>query len=110
MRNAASSIALGGGSAAGGLTVTSGSDAGGVPIFLPAFPAYGRASREPKLTHLSRRTRKNWPSAHRVASAGEAMMSAAMINIGLGREGRFSIRYKTTHSYACGSGTNCYSL
>ena len=63
MRNAASSIALGGGSAAGGLTVTSGSDAGGVPIFLPAFPAYGRASGEPKLTHLSRRTRKNWPCA-----------------------------------------------
>ena len=77
--------------------MTSGSDAGGVSIFLPAFTAYGRASGEPKFTHLSRRTRKNWPCAHRVASAGEATTSAAMINVGLVREGRFSIRNKTTH-------------
>jgi hypothetical protein len=31
-------------------------------------------------------------------------MSAAMINVGLMREGRFSIRNKTAHGYACGSG------
>jgi hypothetical protein len=31
-------------------------------------------------------------------------MSAAMINVGLMKEGRFSIRNKTTHGYACVSG------
>ena len=37
----------------------------------------------------------------RVASAGEAAMSAAMINVGLMRESRFPIRNVTAHAYAC---------
>ena len=60
-----------------------------------AAPAASLSSR------IDRGGRDKIGPAERAASAGEAAMSAAMINVGLMRESRVPIRNVTAHAYDC---------